>query len=108
MVILVLGFYSSFMVSDRVEVYTKSFRDEPATYWSCDGSPEFELYAIEKPESGTKIVLHINEESKEFLEASRIKAILEKFCRFLPVPIYFTDKNAPPKKKRKMKKHAEA
>ncbi len=88
-----LGFYSAFMVSDRVEVYTKSYKDEPATYWSCDGSPEFELYSIEKPDRGTKIVLHINEESKEFLDAHRIKAILEKFCRFLPVPIYFIDKD---------------
>ncbi|MDB5247939.1 MAG: htpG [Segetibacter sp.] len=89
-----LGFYSSFMVSERVEVYTKSFRDEPATYWSCDGSPEFELYSIEKPDRGTKIVLHINDESKEFLDSDRIKAILTKFCRFLPVPIYFIDKGA--------------
>lgn len=89
-----LGFYSSFMVSERVEVYTKSFKDEPATYWSCDGSPEFELYSIEKPDRGTKIVLHLNEESKEFLDATRIKAILEKFCRFLPIPIYFIDKGA--------------
>ena len=89
-----LGFYSSFMVSERVEVYTKSFKDEPATYWSCDGSPEFELYSIEKPDRGTKIILHINEESKEFLDAQRIKGILEKFCRFLPIPIYFTDKGA--------------
>ncbi|HLL42165.1 MAG TPA: molecular chaperone HtpG [Segetibacter sp.] len=89
-----LGFYSSFMVSERVEVYTKSFRDEPATYWSCDGSPEFELYSIEKPDRGTRIVLHLNEESQEFLDANRIKAILQKFCRFLPIPIYFIDKGA--------------
>ena len=89
-----LGFYSSFMVSERVEVYTKSFKDEPATYWSCDGSPEFELYSIEKPDRGTRIVLHLNEESKEFLDANRIKAILQKFCRFLPIPIYFIDKGA--------------
>jgi molecular chaperone HtpG len=88
-----LGFYSSFMVSDKVEVYTKSFKDEPAVYWSCDGSPEYELYTIEKADRGTKIVLHINEESKEFLEADRVKGILTKFCRFLPVAIYFTDKN---------------
>jgi molecular chaperone HtpG len=87
-----LGFYSSFMVSDKVEVYTKSFKDEPATYWGCDGSPEYELYTIDKPERGTKIILHINEESKEFLEPGRVKGILEKFCRFLPVPIYFVDK----------------
>jgi molecular chaperone HtpG len=89
-----LGFYSAFMVSEKVEVYTKSFKDEPATFWSCDGSPEYELYSIEKPNRGTKIVLHINEESKEFLDADRIKSILTKFCRFLPVPIYFTDKGA--------------
>jgi len=87
-----LGFYSAFMVSDKVEIFTKSYKDEPAVYWSCNGSPEFELYQIEKPERGTRIVLHINEESKEFLEADRIKNILEKFCRFLPVPIYFEDK----------------
>ena len=80
------------MVSDKVEIFTKSYKDEPAVYWSCDGSPEFELYEIEKEERGTRIVLHINEESKEFLEADRIKGILEKFCRFLPVPIYFEDK----------------
>ncbi|HSU50531.1 MAG TPA: molecular chaperone HtpG [Segetibacter sp.] len=99
-----LGFYSAFMVSERVEVYTKSFKDEPATYWSCDGSPEYELYSIEKPDRGTKIVLHINEESKEFLDADRIKAILTKFCRFLPVPIYFVDKGATTEEKDKEEK----
>ncbi len=99
-----LGFYSAFMVSERVEVYTKSFKDEPATYWSCDGSPEYELYSIEKPDRGTKIVLHINEESKEFLDADRIKAILTKFCRFLPVPIYFIDKGATTEEKDKEEK----
>jgi len=99
-----LGFYSAFMVSERVEVYTKSFKDEPATYWSCDGSPEYELYSIEKPDRGTKIVLHINEESKEFLDADRIKAILTKFCRFLPVPIYFVDKGATAEEKDKEEK----
>ncbi len=87
-----LGFYSAFMVSDKVEIYTKSYKDESGVYWSCDGSPEFELYQVDYNERGTKIVLHINEESKEFLEASRIKGILEKFCRFLPIPIYFEDK----------------
>lgn len=95
-----LGFYSSFMVSEKVEVYTKSFRDEPACYWSCDGSPEFELYQIEKADRGTRIVLHINEDSKEFLEADRVRGILEKFCRFLPIPIYFTDKNEEKKDKK--------
>ena len=87
-----LGFYSSFMVSEKVEVLTQSYNADAATvYWSCDGSPEFELYEVEKKERGTKIILHINEESKEFLEAGRIKSILEKFCKFLPIPIYFTD-----------------
>jgi len=87
-----LGFYSAFMVSDKVEIYTKSYKDENGVYWSCDGSPEFELYEIDKSDRGTRIVLHINEESKEFLEADRIRGILEKFCRFLPIPIYFEDK----------------
>ncbi len=87
-----LGFYSAFMVSDRVELYTKSFKDESGVYWSCDGSPEFELYNVEYSERGTKIVLHINEESKEFLEADRIRSILTRFCKFLPVAIYFEDK----------------
>ncbi|MEP7318173.1 MAG: molecular chaperone HtpG [Panacibacter sp.] len=87
-----LGFYSAFMVSERVEVLTQSYRDEEATvYWSCDGSPEFELYEVEKKERGTKIILHINEESSEFLEGHRIKSILEKFCKFLPVAIYFNE-----------------
>ncbi len=88
-----LGFYSSFMVSDKVEVITKSFQeDAPAVRWECDGSPEFELTAHEKTERGTDIVLHVNEESKEFLEAHRIEGILKKFCRFLPVAVYFEDK----------------
>lgn len=86
-----LGFYSAFMVSERVEIFTKSFKDENAVYWNCDGSPEFELYQIDKSDRGTRIVLHINEESKEFLDGYRIKSILEKFCRFLPIPIYFTE-----------------
>jgi molecular chaperone HtpG len=88
-----LGFYSSFMVSDKVEVITKSFQEEaPAVRWECDGSPEFELTAHEKTERGTDIVLYINEESKEFLETHRIETILKKFCRFLPVAVYFEDK----------------
>jgi molecular chaperone HtpG len=87
-----LGFYSSFMVSEKVDVLSQSHNEEaPTVFWSCDGNPEFELYEVEKRERGTKIILHINEESKEFLEASRVKSILEKFCKFLPVPIYFTD-----------------
>ncbi|MEI2750493.1 MAG: molecular chaperone HtpG [Ferruginibacter sp.] len=88
-----LGFYSSFMVSDKVEVLTRSFRENaPAVRWECDGSPEFTLEEISKEERGTTIVLHLNEESTEFLEPERISRVLEKFCRFLPVPIYFEDK----------------
>jgi molecular chaperone HtpG len=92
-----LGFYSGFMVSDKVEVISKSFKeDAKAVRWECDGSPEFTLEEIEKEQRGTDIVLHINEESKEFLEASRIETMLQKFCRFLPVPIYFKDVNEKP------------
>jgi molecular chaperone HtpG len=86
-----LGFYSAFMVSDKVEVYSKSFKDESGVYWSCDGSPEYELYNVDYNERGTKIVLHINGESKEFLEPDRIRSILTRFCRFLPVPVYFEE-----------------
>ena len=84
-----LGFYSAFMVSDKVEIYTKSFKDAPAVRWECDGSPEYIIEETTKETRGTDIVLHINEESREFLEEDRIKRILEKFCRFLPVPIFF-------------------
>lgn len=87
-----LGFYSSFMVSDKVEVFTKSFKEgAEAVRWECDGSPEYELEPTEKTDRGTDIVLHINEESKEFLEPDRIKSILKKFCKFLPVPIFYED-----------------
>lgn len=88
-----LGFYSSFMVSEKVEVITKSFKeDSKAVKWECDGSPEFSLTEADKTERGTDIVLYLNEESKEFLEPQRISTVLEKFCRFLAVPIYFEDK----------------
>jgi molecular chaperone HtpG len=84
-----LGFYSSFMVSDKVEIITKSFKDAPAVRWECDGSPEYQLEEASKEARGTDIVLHLNEESAEFLEADRVKAVLKRFCRFLPVPIFF-------------------
>src|SRR5882762_2616642 len=88
-----LGFYSSFMVSEKVEIITKSYRpDAKAVRWECDGSPEYILEETDKAERGTDIVLHINEESKEFLDAERIRTILKKFCRFLPVPITFEGK----------------
>ncbi len=87
-----LGFYSAFMVSEKVDIITKSFKDgSKAVKWECDGSPEYTIEETEKENRGTDIVLHINEDSKEFLDAYRIKSILEKFCKFLPVPIYFTD-----------------
>jgi molecular chaperone HtpG len=89
-----LGFYSSFMVSDKVDIYSKSHTDAPGVFWSCDGSTEYELYEVDYSARGTKIVLHINEESAEFLDPHRIKSILERFCKFLPVAIYFTDANA--------------
>ena len=89
-----LGFYSAFMVSEKVEVVSKSFREgAEAVRWECDGSPEFSLSDTQKDHRGTAIVLHINEESKEFLDSYKIKSTLEKFCKFLPVPIFFTDVN---------------
>jgi len=87
-----LGFYSSFMVSDQVEIKTKTFKKgagSKAVRWECDGSPEYTITEIEKSDRGTEIVLHINEESKEFLEESRILDLLNKYCKFLPVPIRF-------------------
>lgn len=94
-----LGFYSAFMVAEKVEVITQSYQNEAATvYWSCDGSPEFELYEVEKKQRGTKIILHVNEENNEFLEAGKLKGILDKFCKFLPIPIYFNDAAAEPRK----------
>lgn len=88
-----LGFYSAFMVSEKVEIFTQSHReDAPAVRWECDGSPEYTLEETEKAGRGTDIVLHINEESQEFLESSRIATILDKFCKFLPIPVYFDGK----------------
>jgi molecular chaperone HtpG len=88
-----LGFYSSFMVSERVEIFTKSYRqDAQAVRWECDGSPEYVLEEVDKSERGTDIVLHINEESTEFLDSDRVNSILQKFCKFLPVPIFFEEK----------------
>src|SRR6195952_4069233 len=82
-----LGFYSSFMVSERVEVITKSYKENSkAVRWECDGSPEFTLEETEKENRGTSIVMYLNEESKEFLESDRVSTVLQKFCKFLPVP----------------------
>lgn len=87
-----LGFYSAFMVAEKVEIITKSFKDEPAAHWTCDGSPEYTLIAHDKTERGSEIILHIDEDSKEFLEETRIKALLEKYNKFMPIPIKFGTK----------------
>ena len=102
-----LGFYSSFMVSNKVDIYSKSHTDTPGVFWSCDGSTEYELYEVDYSARGTKIVLHINEESAEFLDPHRVKSILERFCKFLPVAIYFTDANAEKKEATKEEGKAE-
>jgi len=87
-----LGFYSAFMVSSKVELFTKSFKDAPAMRWECDGSPAYQLEETTvRTERGTDVVLYVDEESKEFLEADRLKGILKRFCRFLPVAIYFEE-----------------
>jgi molecular chaperone HtpG len=88
-----LGFYSAFMVSNKVEVITKSYRNESkAVKWECDGSPEFTLEDNEKTERGTDVVLHVMDDSTEFLDSTRLRGILEKFCRFLPIPVFFEEK----------------
>ncbi|MDO4971707.1 MAG: molecular chaperone HtpG [Bacteroidales bacterium] len=85
-----LGFYSSFMVSKKVEIRTLSYKDgAKAMKWSCDGSPEYEMEECEKAERGTDIVMYIDDEEKEYLENSRINALLNKYCRFMPVPVVF-------------------
>ena len=86
-----LGFYSAFMVSDRVEVITKSYTDAPAVYWSCNESGEYELSASEREERGTAVIMHVSESEKEYLSASKIRAMLDKYCSFMPVDIYFED-----------------
>ena len=87
-----LGFYSAFMVAEKVEIITKSYKDEAAVRWVCDGSPEYTLEADEKVERGTEIILHIDKDSKEFLKESRIKELLNKYNKFMPVPIKFGTK----------------
>ncbi|MFT5436400.1 MAG: molecular chaperone HtpG [Ulvibacter sp.] len=84
-----LGFYSSFMVSEKVEIITKSFKDEPAAHWTCDGSPNYTLEEGEKTDRGTEIILHIDDDSLEFLEEARITELLVKYNKFMPIPIKF-------------------
>lgn len=93
-----LGFYSAFMVAEKVEIITKSYKDEPAVHWICDGSPEFTIEPADKTERGTEIILHIAEDSTEFLEEHRIRELLKKYNKFMPVPIKFgTRKETLPK-----------
>lgn len=87
-----LGFYSAFMVAEKVEIITKSFKDAPAAHWICDGSPEYTLVEHEKSERGTEIILHISEDEKSFLEEGKIRGLLEKYNRFNQVPIKFGTK----------------
>ncbi|ETN96976.1 molecular chaperone HtpG [Zhouia amylolytica] len=84
-----LGFYSAFMVADKVEIITKSYKDEPAAHWSCDGSPQYALEKADKKDRGTEIILHINEDSKEFLEDNKIAELLNKYNKFNAIPIKF-------------------
>ena len=93
-----LGFYSAFMVAEKVEIITKSYKDEPAAHWICDGSPEFTIEPADKTSRGTEIILHIAEDSLEFLEEGRIKTLLNKYNKFMPIPIKFgTKKETLPK-----------
>ena len=87
-----LGFYSSFMVAEKVEIITKSYLNDSAAHWTCDGSPEYKLKKSSKKERGTEIILHISEDSTEFLEESRIRELLNKYNKFMPYPIKFGTK----------------
>jgi molecular chaperone HtpG len=87
-----LGFYSAFMVADKVEIKTKSYKDEPAAHWTCDGSPKYTLKEAKKKTRGTEIILHIADDSTEFLEESRINELLVKYNKFMPIPIKFGTK----------------
>ena len=87
-----LGFYSSFMVAEKVEIITKSYLNDSAAHWTCDGSPEYKLKKSSKKERGTEIILHVSEDSTEFLEESRIRELLNKYNKFMPYPIKFGTK----------------
>ena len=88
-----LGFYSAFMVADKVEIETKSWKDAPAMHWSCDGSPSFEMTEGKRKERGTDIILHIADDCKEFLEEQQVLQLLKKYCRFMPVAIRFGEES---------------
>lgn len=86
-----LGFYSSFMVSDTVEVITKSYTGSPAVKWVCNGDGEYEIFPGERDEKGTTVIMHISDDEAEYLNSSKIRAMLDKYCAFMPVPIFFDD-----------------
>ncbi len=86
-----LGFYSAFMVSDRVEIFTRSYSGAPAVHWSCDGDGAYELEAGEREKRGTEVVLHIADDETEYLDSGKIREMLRKYCSFMPVEIYFDD-----------------
>jgi len=90
-----LGFYSSFMVANKVEIITKSYKDEPAARWTCEGTTDFTLEEADKKERGTEVILHINEEDNQFLKESRIQELLVKYNKFMPIPIKFGTKEEP-------------
>ncbi|MFM2393491.1 MAG: hypothetical protein RLZZ546_1473, partial [Bacteroidota bacterium] len=87
-----LGFYSAFMVANKVEVITKSYKDSPAVKWICDGNPEYEIDQADKSERGTDIILHISDDSKEYLDDAKLEGLLSKYCKFLPIPIQYGTK----------------
>lgn len=87
-----LGFYSAFMVAEKVEIFTKSWKDEPAAHWTCDGTTEFTLEEHTRTERGTEIVLHISKDGEEFLEEGKIRELLNKYNKFMPIPIKFGTK----------------
>ena len=103
-----LGFYSSFMVSDKVDIITKSYKDDAqAVKWTCDGSPEYNIEPAEKAERGTDIVLHISDDCKEFLEEQKITELLNKYCKFMAVPVVFGKKKEWNSEKKEMVETAE-
>ena len=99
-----LGFYSAFMVSKKVEIISKSYKDEPAAHWTCDGSPNYTLKKHDKKDRGTEIILHIDKDSKDFLEDNKISDLLMKYNKFMPVPIKFGTKEEAVEKDKDSKK----
>ena len=89
-----LGFYSAFMVSDKVEILTKSYTDAPAVHWICDESGEYEVFDCDKTDGGTDIIMHINDDESEYLDRARIESIVDKYCAFMPENIYLIDADA--------------